>query len=253
MIPNRRPTPTTDVSLAARPSEEPGAVVPHVGICEGGAGQPASPPLSAKMIPILTIAFVLIAAPVLVRAQEAREATQEEYNKALAEQLRISALRHAALDAVDRTTIPHLKDFLKLYPDSVVRYLSFAGADFPSLSVTTTLYERYQLNMRVPVRYSEDDSKIVGYGEPECHLLEIASVSPRDDGAGGIELGGTSGGDLQKHFGVEEWGALVESKGDFSVLGYELEKGKPVPNFDLVMKHLKSLGRRITNQAEPPR
>ncbi|MCH7229206.1 zinc-ribbon domain containing protein, partial [Haloferula sp. A504] len=32
----------------ARPSEEPGAVVPHAGICEGGAGRPASLPQSAK-------------------------------------------------------------------------------------------------------------------------------------------------------------------------------------------------------------
>jgi hypothetical protein len=200
------------------------------------------------MIPTLTIAFVLIASQVLVQAQEAREPTQEEYNKALAEQLRISQLRHAALDAVDRSKIPFLKDFLTLYPDSVVRYLSFAGADFPSLSVTTTLHDRYEFNMRVPVQYSDDDSSIVGYGEPECHLMEVASVSPRDDGAGGIEMGGTSGGDLQKHFGIKEWGALVESKGDFSVLGYEIKKGKPVPNFNLVIKHLKSLERRIANQ-----
>ena len=86
---------------------------------------------SAKMIPTLTLAFILMAAPVLAQAQEAREPTQEEYNKALAEQLRISKLRHAALDAADRTKIPHLKDFLTIYPDAVVRYLSFAGADFP--------------------------------------------------------------------------------------------------------------------------
>lgn len=37
MIVNERPKPMTDVSLAARPSEEPGAVVPHAGICKGGA------------------------------------------------------------------------------------------------------------------------------------------------------------------------------------------------------------------------
>jgi hypothetical protein len=200
------------------------------------------------MIHILTIASVLIAAQVFAQAQEVREVTQEEYQKALAEQLRISTLRHAALDAADRTKITHLKDFLTIYPDSVVRYLSFAGADFPSLSVTTTLHDRYEFRMDVPVKYSDDHLRIVGYGEPECHLMEVASVSPRDDGKGGIELGGTNGGNLQKHFGIKEWGALVESKGDFSVLGYEIEKGKPVPNFNLVIKHLKSLERRIANQ-----
>lgn len=200
------------------------------------------------MIPTLTLAFVLMAVPVLAQAQDRREPTQEEYNKALAEQLRISKLRHATLDAADRTKIPYLRDFLTLYPDSVVRYLSFAGADFPSLSVTTTLHDRYEFRMDVPVKYSDDHLKILGYGEPECHLMEVDSVTPRDDGAGGIELGGTSGGALQKHFGNKEWGALVESKGDFSVLGYEIKKGKPVPNFNLVIKHLKSLERRISNQ-----
>jgi hypothetical protein len=163
-----------------------------------------------------------------------------------AKQLRISKQRHATLDASDRTKIPHLKDFLTLYPNSVVSYVSFAGADFPSLSVTTTLYDRYEFNMRVPVTYSGDNARIVGYGEPRCHLLEIDSVSPRDDKAGGIELGGTSGGDLQKHFGISEWRTLVESNGDFSVLGYKIQKGKPVPNFDLVIRHLKSLERPIT-------
>jgi hypothetical protein len=187
----------------------------------------------------------LTAPPVIAQAQEAREPTQEEYNKALAEQLRTSKLRHAALDAADGTKIPHLKDFLILFPGSAIQYLSFAGADFPSLSVTTTLYDRYEFNMRVPVTYSDDNMTIVGYGSPICHLLEIESVDRRGD-----ELGGTSGGDLQKHFGEKEWKALLEAKGDFSTLGYELKKDAPVPHFDLVIKHLKSQERRIPKPAE---
>jgi hypothetical protein len=143
-----------------------------------------------------------------------------------------------------------LKDFLSLYPDSAVNYLSFADADFPSLSVNTTLYDRYKFSLRVPVRYSPDNSKIVSYGEPKCHLLEIASVSPRGDGAGGTELGGTNGGDLQEHFGLEAWEKLVHSKGDFSTLGFKLDSARPVRHFELVKKHLKSLERRIPKQAE---
>jgi hypothetical protein len=200
------------------------------------------------MNPTLRLAFVLLAVPVLARAQEAKEPTQEEFNKAAAEQVRISKLRHATLDAADRSQIPFLKDFLALYPDTVVQYLKVSGADFPSLSVTTTLHDRYEFRMDIPVKYSDDHLKIVSYGEPQCHLMEVASVSTRDDGAGGIELEGTTGGDLQKHFGTKEWGALVESKGDFSVLGFKIEKGKPVPNFELVIKHLKRLERRIANQ-----
>jgi hypothetical protein len=200
------------------------------------------------MNPTPRLAFVLLAAPVLAQAQEAKEPTQEEFNKALAEQLRISKLRHATLDAADRSQIPHMKDFLALYPDTVVQYLKVSGADFPSLSLSTTLHDRYEFRMDIPVKYSDDHLKIVSYGEPECHLMEVASVSTRDDGAGGIELEGTTGGDLQKHFGLKEWEALVESKGDFSVLGFKVEKGKPVPNFELVIKHLKSSERRKENQ-----
>ena len=196
----------------------------------------------------LTLAFVLMAAPVLARAQEAREPTMEEYDKAVAEQVRISKLRYATLDAADRSKIPFLKDFLTLYPDTVVQYLKISGADFPSLSVTTTLHDRYEFRMDIPVKYSDDHLKIVSYGEPQCLLMEVASVSTRDDGRGGIELESTTGGDLQKHFGINEWEALVESKGDFSVLGFKMEKGKPVPNFEFVTKHLKSSERRIADQ-----
>lgn len=196
----------------------------------------------------LTLAFVLMAAPVLARAQEAREPTMEEYEKAVAEQVRISKLRYATLDAADRSKIPFLKDFLTLYPDTVVQYLKISGADFPSLSVTTTLHDRYEFRMDIPVKYSDDHLKIVSYGEPQCLLMEVASVSTRDDGRGGIELESTTGGDLQKHFGINEWEALVESKGDFSVLGFKMEKGKPVPNFEFVTKHLKSSERRIADQ-----
>ena len=204
------------------------------------------------MTRIVTTSFLTLFALSSCDTQEKPkvEPTQEQVAEAFAEQIRISKLRHGLLDAADRKKIPYLKDFLTLYPDSIVRYLSFADADFPSLSVNATLHGRYQFNLRVPVRYSEDSAKIMGYGEPRCHLLEIDSVTPRDDGAGGTELQGTSGGDLQKHFGLKDWNKLVESKGDFSTLGFRLEVDKPVLNFDLVKKHLKSLERQIPNQAE---
>jgi hypothetical protein len=206
-----------------------------------------------KLFRVITIIGTL---PCLAVAQDDEQAAKqlEELQKHLEEvygdQIKVSKLRHAVLDAANRTEIPHLKDFLILYPDAVVRYLSFAKSDFPGLSVTTTLHDRYKFNLRVPVRYSEDNQKIIGYGEPMCHLLEIASVTPRDDGAGGAELHATSGGDLQEHFGLKDWKKLVESKGDFSTLGFKLKVTNPVPNFNLIKKDLKSLERQIPKQAE---
>ena len=174
-----------------------------------------------------------------------KDMTQENYDKAIAEQVGISKLRYSALDSANRKKISYLKDFLILYPESSVSYLSFAESDFPGLSVTTTLHDRYEFNMRIPVKYSDDSRGIISYGHPKCYLLEIESVDTRDDGQGGIELGGTSGGNLQKQFGDNEWGAHVVSNGDFSVLGYKLNKNSPVKNFNLVIKHMKSLERII--------
>lgn len=206
-----------------------------------------------KILRAITIIAML---PCLAAAQDDGQTAKklEELKKHLEEvygdQIKVSKLRSAALDATDRTEIPYLGDFLTLYPDAVVRYLSFTKSDFPGLSVTTTLHDRYRFSLRVPVRYSEDNKKIVGYGEPMCHLLEIASVTPRDGGAGGVELHATSGGDLQEHFGLKEWKELVESKGDFSILGFKLKATNPVPHFALVKKNLKSLERQIPKQAE---
>lgn len=197
------------------------------------------------MIATLTITSLLIAAPLAAQAQSTSKPTQEEYQKALVEQLTVSKLRHAALDAADRKEIPYLKEFLALYPDAIIQYLSFEGAEFPSLSVTTTLHGRYEFNMRLPVAYSKDNQTITGYGQPQCHLTEAESIAPR-----GNELGEISFGDLEKHFGEKEWKALVEAKGDFSALGYQLKKDAPVPNFALVIKYLKSLERKVPKPAE---
>jgi biopolymer transport protein ExbD len=174
------------------------------------------------------------------------EPTQDDYDKVFLEHMKIGNLRRATLNAQDRNNIPHLKDFLQLYPDSVVRYIAMTGAHFPSLSVTTKLHGRYELRMDVPVQYTEDHLKIAGYGQPSCYLEEVASVITRDDGAGGTELSGTEAGSLQKHFGLKEWEALVGSKGDFSVIGCELNKDNPVPNFDLVIRVKKSFEQEPT-------
>ena len=47
-------------ALHARPSEEPGAVIPHAGICEGGAGQPASLPQLQEMKIVKIIRWCLL-------------------------------------------------------------------------------------------------------------------------------------------------------------------------------------------------
>jgi hypothetical protein len=203
------------------------------------------------MTRFLKFPFLLLTmASAFAQNQKATELTPEQIMQTLAAQafakeLRISQLRHAALDAVDRKEIPHLREFLKLYPDAVVRYLSFANAEFPSLCATTTLYNRYEFEIRIPVNYTPDNRAVTGYGPPQCHLLETESVKTRDGLAAE-----TSYGDLQKHFGEGDWKKLVASKGDFAALGWVLKKDAPVKHFDAVIAHRKSLARKIPRPLE---
>ncbi|MDX1679325.1 MAG: hypothetical protein R3242_01225 [Akkermansiaceae bacterium] len=155
-----------------------------------------------------------------------------------------SELRHETLDALDRTTVPYLGDFLRLYPKATVRYLSFGDAEFPSFSATTTLYDRYEFNLRIPVFYSEDNKAVTGFGEPLLHFMEVRSVTEQD----GVVT--KNAGELQKSFSETEWEALVAADGDFSELGLELIEDRPVPNFDLVKDLLRKTERVIPNTGE---
>jgi len=56
-----RQNPNTRHVPHARPSEEPGAVIPHAGICEGGVRQLASLPQSVMNMRLLLLGFFLLA------------------------------------------------------------------------------------------------------------------------------------------------------------------------------------------------
>jgi hypothetical protein len=147
---------------------------------------------------------------------------------------RQQAARNAfhTLDAADRAKIPHVAEFLALYPDATIAYLDFAGSEFPGLSLDALLHERYVLNLRLPVHYAVGGTRIDRYGDPAFFLVEVDRVTDR-----GGYLGETRYGDTQVHFGAAEWKKLLAAKGDFGVLGHPLEKSRPVPDFHLVRKY----------------
>ncbi len=140
-----------------------------------------------------------------------------------------NAVKFRTLDAADRAKIPHVAEFLALYPDATIAYLDFAGSEFPGLSLDALLHERYVLNLRVPVHYADGGTRIDRYGDPAFFLVEVDGVTAR-----GGHLKETRYGDQQVHFGAAEWKKLLAAKGDFSALGHPLEKSRPVPDFHLV-------------------
>jgi len=139
--------------------------------------------------------------------------TNEDYKKALENGLR---------------TIPAVHDFQEIFPKTLNSYTYWTGELGPTtLNSSTALYNRYELTLQVKASLDKTRTKVIGYGEPEFFLLELGDITFRPDGTTSI-----SPGDLQKRFGPKEWNKLYEAGGDFSVLGIELVKDKPVPNFE---------------------
>jgi hypothetical protein len=90
-----------------------------------------------------------------------------------------NAVKFHSLDAADRAKIPHVAEFLALYPDATIAYLDFAGSEFPGLSLDALLHERYVLNLRLPVHYADGGTRIDRYGDPAFFLVEVDGVTAR--------------------------------------------------------------------------
>lgn len=147
--------------------------------------------------------------------------------------------RFDALDKVDRTAIPVGSEFIRFYPDAEIRYLGFSGSDFPGLSYDTTLFQRYTLNLQIPVFYSKDNATVTGFGDPMFYVLEVQKVVPTDKGFKDVEYG-----EQQFQFGQDEWKRLVAAGGDFAAIGHPLKKDQPVDGFELIKSEIEELSRK---------
>ena len=110
-------------------------------------------------------------------------------------------------------------------------FISYSGPNVKQDWNTEVYFEgRYRLTMQVDVKTNKDFSKIVGViGEPKFYLGEITKV---DLNADGTVSGGDGGAGQRATFGLKEWNKIVQSNGDFSIVGVHIKKGQPVPNFD---------------------
>jgi hypothetical protein len=125
-------------------------------------------------------------------------------------------------------TIPAARQFQELFPGSHNGYAHYAGVkNTPELQCQTLLYVRYELTFQIEVKFDDQRTKIISYGEPKFSLTEIEKVTPSADGTTDMRSG-----DLQLRFGAQEWQKVYDARGDFSALGVKLVKDKPVPNLE---------------------
>jgi hypothetical protein len=134
--------------------------------------------------------------------------------------------RFAALDAV-RDSAPYVSEFVHLFPGAEVNYRYFTSADEPGFDVGVDLHERYEFRMQLPVLFDPERRKVVGYGEPQFAICEVATVTRGPSGIAQESFNPAG----ERHFGSAEWRTLVEHGGDFTAIGYTMITNQPVAGF----------------------
>ena len=155
---------------------------------------------------------------------------------------RIELLHRAFLEKEQRADMPYLSDFLSLYPNAHVGAESTPEGRV-QLRAIASLFERYQLELRIPAHYTADNKSIKEYGLPELSLSEIRSV----DGDG-LKVDRRC---LIPNMNERQWRSLVDASGDFTALNLRLEKHSPVPNFNLKLRRQAVLPSWWKTNAEP--
>jgi hypothetical protein len=158
-----------------------------------------------------------------------------------------------------RTTIHQLPEFERLFPNYLCDtdftiskiifdpndtrdYIAYRDPNSPvRWCLSAGLYKRYLLIMKIDIVYAKinpETEEIISPGsheEPVFSLREVIFVEapltlfgPRCASAYDEEV---------KTLTADEWKKLVKADGDFGVLGIELKKNEPIPNFELAFRN----------------
>ena len=128
--------------------------------------------------------------------------------------------------AVDsgKSAIPYARQFDRAFPGSSHSIGYFTGTHGnPTWRSSALVHGRYEIRMQVPVRLNTLRNGVSSYGEPRFWLWEVAELSSTP---GGRDV--TTYGPTQIQFGLPEWQRLVESGGDLSRLGIQIDTDRPV-------------------------
>jgi len=147
--------------------------------------------------------------------------TSEQFAELFNEEKSKADAWFAALDAA-KPSAPLVAEFLRLFPNAVLNYKYFTSTGEPGFDVGVDLHERYDFRMQLPVRFDPEGSAVIGYGEPMFYLLEVASQN------GGATSYNPAG---ERQFGSANWRKIVQSGGDFSVIGYTTVTNRPILGF----------------------
>jgi hypothetical protein len=156
-----------------------------------------------------------------------------------------------------RTTIPQLPEFERLFPNYLCHFdytksiatldpndewdnIAYRDSNSPiRWCLSAGLHKHYLLVMEIDLVFAEVDpetEKIISPGshdEPVFSLCKVSSISITSPFVLFGQRYAWADSETVKTLTADEWKKLVEADGDFSVLGIELKKDEPIPNFEL--------------------
>ncbi|MBL9138909.1 MAG: M56 family metallopeptidase [Verrucomicrobiales bacterium] len=89
------------------------------------------------------------------------------------------------------------------------------------------LHDRYLFSASVDLTVDTNTQNVTGSGTPSLHIVEMALISPFTDGTVGFASYPTN----EIQITTDGWRQLVESKGNFDTLGYQMTTNRPVAHF----------------------
>lgn len=133
-----------------------------------------------------------------------------------------------------RSNLPLVREFHKTYPDALSFIAHFAANDRreTAWNSVTTLYDRYELTLKIPIELTEDHREVSFHGDPEFYLTEITKVENLGRGRFSLHSG------FDKDFGAETWKEVKQTEGRIEKVFDGIRTDAPVPGFERYKKKL---------------
>ena len=127
-----------------------------------------------------------------------------------------------------RRSIQAAREIDALYPGAKHFITYYSGAmGKPSWNSEIGLHGRYILTMQCQIELNPSRQEIIDSSDYKFHLVEVKSVQGSSEKGYSVSYGNT-----QLSFGLSEWSRLVDTGGDLTALGVEIDTDTPVELFD---------------------
>ena len=139
----------------------------------------------------------------------------------------------AAAEANGVSGIPEVKQFAALFRGADHFISRYSGSHGPIVwNSQVGLHGRYIVSLTFPIEFDATRTHPRRTGPATFFLREVSEVRTRADGTV-AEVSYTT---RQLKFGIEEWERVIKSGGDWSVLGFQVIKDKPIEHFEKAWK-----------------